>query len=173
MLGTLLAPVQAEASRINDWQCLTEDMTGHEANRDQYIRASAEASRVFNIAPSILVAIKRVESGRGLNPSVSNRNNNGTTDRGFYQVNTEVWLPEIRRVGGSMAMEDLHGIRENALVAAWVLRRQMNRSDVPNTLEAVGYYHKGGGTDSRSRNIRQVYKDKFLAELRKMMSRCA
>lgn len=171
-LSFFLQATPAHASRMTDWQCLTSDLRGDAATRDQYIAASAEASRVFRIAPAILVGIKRVESGLGLDPQVSNANNNGTTDRGFYQVNTEVWLPEIRKIGGSMEASGLHGVRENALVAAWILRRKMNRPDVQGALEAVGYYHRGGGSDSRSHQIRQVYKDKFIGHLRTLVSRC-
>ena len=162
----------AQAARLGDWECLTSDLNGSEQVRQEFIQASRYASRTFNIAPPIMVAIKRVESGRGLNPNVYNNNNNGTVDRGFYQVNTEVWLPEIRRVGGDVSVQDLHGIRQNALIAAWILRRQMNRSDVQGSLEAVAYYHKGGGASARANQIRQRYKDLFMRELRVLISRC-
>jgi hypothetical protein len=158
---------------MNDWECLTSDLTGNEAVRQEFIQASRYASHVFNIAPSILVGIKRVESGRGLNPMVVGQNNNGTTDRGFYQVNADFWLPVIRRTGADIDINDLHGVRQNALIAAWVLRRQMNRQDVHSPLQAVGYYHKGGGTNGRANQIRKIYTDKFMAELRKMVARCS
>lgn len=162
----------AHASRMNDWQCLTDDLSGNDVVRQQYISASRFASGVFDIAPSILVAIKRVESGRGLNPMVVGHNTNGTTDRGFYQVNADFWLPVLKSTGAKLQIRDLHGIKENALIAAWVLRRQMNRRDVGNTLKAVGYYHKGGGTSSRANRIRKTYTDTFMKELRGMMARC-
>lgn len=162
----------ANASRMGDWQCLTSDLRGQEQARQEFIAASRHASRVFNIAPPIMVAIKRVESGLGLNPMVLNNNTNGTVDRGFYQVNTEVWLPEIRRVGANITTNDLHGIRENALIAAWILRRKMNRPDVHGALEAVAYYHKGGGTSAGAERIRQTYKNNFMRELRVLISRC-
>lgn len=163
---------QVHASQLANWQCLTSDLLGNEETRLEYVEASRFASRTFNIAPPIMVAIKRVESGRGLNPLILNHNSNGTVDRGFYQVNAQVWLPEIRRVGGNVSNDELHGIRENALIAAWILRRQMNRSDVNGALEAVAYYHKGGGTGARAESIRQVYKDKFMVELRVLIDRC-
>jgi len=162
----------SSASNMNDWQCLTSDMTGNEEMRQEFIRASAEAAQVFGIAPAILVGIKRVESGRGLNPMVTNRNNDGTVDRGFYQVNADFWLPVLRRTGANIGIGELHGVRQNALIAAWVLRRQMNRSDVPTYLDAVGYYHKGGGRDARAHRIRKIYTDKFMVELRRMYARC-
>lgn len=155
-----------------DWQCLTADLRGSEQVRHEYIRASSEASRLFGISPAILVGIKRTESGLGLNPQVSNNNRNGTTDRGFYQVNAEVWLPEIQRVGGKVSETQLHDVRRNAIIAAWILRRKLNRIDIHGTLEAVGYYHRGGGTDAKAKRIRQIYKDKFMTELKALGDRC-
>lgn len=169
----LTFPMSASASRMTDWQCLTSDLRGDPAIREEYIRASQEASRTFQIAPSILVAIKRTESGLGLNPNVTGNNNNGTVDRGFYQVNTEVWVPVIQRLGVNFDASGLYGVRQNALIAGWIWRRQLNRSDVNGPLEAVGYYHKGGGTDARAHNIRRVYKEKFMDHLRVLISRCS
>lgn len=167
-----LIPAHSNAS-VNDWQCLTSDLNGSAANRENYIAASSEASRLFNIPPAMLVAIKRVESGRGLNPMIVGHNNNGTVDRGYYQVNTEVWLPELQRIGaGINAAAELHGVRHNALIAAWILRRKLNRNDISGPVEAVAYYHKGGGVDATSRRIRQVYVDKFMDELRVIVGRC-
>lgn len=163
----------AEASRMNDWQCLTADLSGNDTVRQQYIESSRYAANVFGIAPSILVAIKRVESGRGLNPMVTGHNTNGTTDRGFYQVNADFWLPVIHDTGARhIKVGDLHGIRENALIAAWVLKRQMDRRDVASMLDAVGHYHKGGGSGARARRIRKAYTTKFIKELRGMAARC-
>lgn len=168
MLG--IGPVSALASP-HDLYCLTDDLLGSDAARQTYIETTAEAANTFDIAPAILVAIKRTESGRSLNPMVLNRNSNGTVDRGFHQVNTEVWLPELRRLGLGMSESDLHGVRANALIAAWIYKRQLNRHGDP--LEAVGYYHKGGGTSERADRIRQIYKDKFMAHLKKMVERCS
>lgn len=171
VLSGTWAPAQSYAS-LDDWECLTSDLSGSAENRADYISASSETSRLFNIPPAVLVAIKRVESGRSLNPMIMGHNRNGTVDRGYYQVNTEVWMPELERIGASIAIADLHGVRQNALIAGWILRRKMDRSDIRGTLEAVGFYHKGGGTDATSRRIRQVYVDKFIAELRVIARRC-
>lgn len=161
----------AHASRISDFQCLSSDLNGHPEDLTAYITATAEASRLFNIAPAIMVAIKRTESGLSLNPLVSNKNENKTTDRGYYQINTEVWLPEINRVGVPFEADQLYGVRENAIVAGWVLRRQLNKRD-GDAYEAVGYYHKGSGTKPKDHAIRRVYQDKFIAHLRTLMTRC-
>lgn len=61
---------------------------------------------------------------------------------------------------------------QNALIAGWILRRQMDRPDVGGQLEAVGSYHKGEGEDVTSRRIRKVYVAKFIAELRVLVGRC-
>ena len=157
---------------LDDWQCLTSDLVGSPSARASFVAASSEASRLFNISPAMMVAIKRVESGRSLDPMIVGHNRNGTVDRGYYQVNTEVWMPELRRIGADLMVADLHSVRKNALIAGWILRRKMNRSDIHGPIEAVGYYHKGGGTDDASRRIRQVYIDKFMTELRVIVNRC-
>lgn len=169
----MLAALTPQAhANINDWQCLTSDLKGSPTQRLAFIQAASEAANIFRISPAILVAIKRKESGLGLDPMVVNHNTNGTIDRGFFQVNTEVWMPELQRIGTSLRSSDLHGIRENALVAAWILRRQMNRPDVSGTLDAVAHYHKGGGTSQKANQIRQVYIAGFMKHLRILVRRC-
>lgn len=155
---------------MTDMQCLTQELTGPDSNRAEYIAATLEASRVFNIPPAILVGIKFVESGRGLNPHVSNVNTNNTTDRGYYQVNAEVWLPELNRIGLAIDNDNLHNVRNNALIAGWVYARQLQR--VGDRLEAVGYYHKGGGSDQRAHQIRLRYKNNFMGHLRRLTRLC-
>jgi hypothetical protein len=150
--------------------CLTQELSGSPAIKTEYIDATLEASRVLQIPAAILVSIKLVESGRGLNPNVSNHNTNGTTDRGFYQVNAEVWLPELQRIGLPIDNTSLHGVRNNALIAGWIYKRQLER--VKSRLEAVGYYHKGGGAGPSAERIRGVYKAKFMDNLRRLASLC-
>lgn len=171
MSGALI-PFSSEAlaSRMSDWGCLTQGMAGSDQARKAYIQAASEASRLFDIAPSVLVGIKRTESGMGLNPMVTGQNRDGSKDRGYFQVNNRTWLPELNRIGLEISEHDLHGVRANALIAAWILRRQMTRHSDP--LTAVGYYHKGGGKDSRSDNIRKVYKQKFMKHMRVLLQQC-
>ena len=166
----LSSAISSSQASMNDLHCLTQEFSGPDQNRAEYINATSDAARVFRIPPAILVGIKLVESGRGLNPYVTNNNNNGTTDRGYYQVNTEVWLPELRRIGLPIDQDQLHHVRNNALIAAWIYTRQLER--VNNRLEAVGYYHKGGVTGAGSERIRSVYKEKFMEKIRYLTQLC-
>ena len=175
MIAAILVMVvshsNAYASRVHDLTCLTADFVGKDTNLVEYISATQEAAKTFGIAPAILVAIKRTESGRSLNPYVVNNNTNGTTDRGYYQVNAEVWLPELKRIGLKVSNDDLHGVRNNALIAGWIYKRQLDR--VKSPLEAVGYYHKGGGSGPRAEKIRSIYKNKFMKNLRASIKNCS
>lgn len=171
MTALTLSPLESHASGVHDLECLTSDFVGSEANLLEYTRATQEAANTFGIAPAILVAIKRTESGRSLNPHVVNNNTNGTTDRGYYQVNAEVWLPELKRIGLDITNDSLHEVRNNALVAGWIYKRQLQR--VTSPLEAVGYYHKGGGTGPRAEKIRAAYKSKFMQHLRTSIDNCS
>lgn len=158
------------AANMNDLQCLTSEFVGPEQNRQEFIAATLEAAMTFNIPPAILVGIKLVESGRGLNPQVTNLNSNSTTDRGYYQVNAEVWLPELERIGVPMDNNNLHDVRNNALIAAWIYKRKLDR--VNDRLKAVGYYHKGGGTGPAAERIRGVYTTRFMEHLRYLNNLC-
>lgn len=166
----MLAPSSAAAQSAH-LACLTQDLTGSDSSRAAFISVLGETSQVFGIAPEILVAIKLTESGRSLSTSVTNHNRNNTVDRGLFQVNAEVWLPEMRRIGLEVGNPDLHDMRTNALVAGWVLRRKMNRFP-GDVYQAVGHYHKGGGVDASSERIRETYMRSFMPHLRRVVSRC-
>ncbi|WP_193085855.1 MULTISPECIES: transglycosylase SLT domain-containing protein [Halomonas] len=151
--------------------CLTDELKGSEAAYDEYVSALNETTTLFDIAPAIMVAIKLTESGRSLNANVTNHNNNGTIDRGYYQVNADVWLPVMRDLGLQVSGEDMHDVRSNSLMAGWVLRRQLNRfPDSP--YKGVGHYHRGGGTSDHANAIRSRYMSKFMAHLRRLAARC-
>lgn len=169
-LGSMaMAPVSAHAA-LDDWLCLTENMKGDLAGRSLLISAVSEAAEEFGIAPIALMAIKLQESGPYLNPSVTNSNDNGTIDRGYFQINVSTWLPELRRIGVPIDENDLHGVRNNALVAAWVLSRELRGRDF---ITGVGRYHKGSGDDARARRIRQVYKDGYTENLKTLVQQCS
>lgn len=168
LILALLAPASAHAA-LDDWMCLTETMRGSDHQRAEYIAASAEASEAFSIAPAVLVAIKLTESGGALTPQVINRNANGSVDRGYYQINTRTWLPELHRIGVSVRDTALHDVRLNALVAAWVLKQE--RKDRP-FLEWIGRYHKGSGDGQAARQIRQRYLANFTKHLKALVQQC-
>nr|WP_298057482.1 transglycosylase SLT domain-containing protein [uncultured Halomonas sp.] len=168
-LGVLFTATSAGANdRIT---CLTSELTGSNEARAEYVSALRETVAVYNIAPEILVGIKLTESGRSLNPAVKNVNRNRTVDRGYYQVNADFWVPVMNKLGLDVTVSDMHDVRKNSLMAGWVLSRQMRRfPDSP--YEAVGHYHRGGGTDSHAKGIRATYMGHFMPHLRRIVSRC-
>jgi len=168
LLGLSALPAHAGAG-IDDWLCLTQDMTGDDSARAQFIVAVSEASERFAIAPAVLVALKKTETGNGLDPQVIHRNANGSVDRGYFQINVRTWLPELHRIGASIDVQALHGVRSNAMVAAWVLRRELRGRSL---LQGIGRYHKGGGDDARARRIRQRYLDSFKRHLIALVKQC-
>ena len=92
------------------------------------------AAAYHGVNPWILRAIAHVESG--FNQSAQNRNRNGTRDYGMMQINS-IHLPELARHG--VTQNDLFDGCKSAHVAAWLLRRKMDRHG--NTWNAVGAYH--------------------------------
>ncbi|WP_075881911.1 transglycosylase SLT domain-containing protein [Vreelandella massiliensis] len=169
MLFAALSFSSAHAEERID--CLTSELQGDDNARAEYIAALKETTELYDIAPEIMVAIKLTESGRSLNPAVKNVNRNRTVDRGYYQVNADVWLPVMRDLGLNVGDSDMHDVRKNSLIAGWVLRRQFNRfPDSP--YEGVGHYHRGGGTDEHANGIRARYMSKFMPHLRRLISRC-
>lgn len=86
-----------------------------------------EASQTYQIEPSYLVAVGIIESGLGKNIK-SNKNKNGTTDHGIFQVN------DVNRVfcGGL----DVQDRRENVLCAAKLISRLK-----PKNLNDLAKYH--------------------------------
>lgn len=168
VMGAAMTPLAAHAA-IDDWLCLTENMRGDWEGRITFIAAASEAAEEFGIAPAAFTAIKLQESGPHLNPMVINNNGNGTVDRGYFQINVSTWLPELRKIGAPIDESDLHGVRNNALVAAWVLSRELRGRDF---ITGVGRYHKGSGDDARARRIRQTYKDGYTEHLQNLVKQC-
>lgn len=94
-----------------------------------------DAAAVYqNVNPTTLRGIAVVESQN--NPKALNRNKNGSVDFGLMQVNS-IHLTELKRYG--VHKRDLMNSCKNIYVAAWLLRRSMNRYG--NTWKAVGGYH--------------------------------
>lgn len=163
---------QAAIASDSHLSCLVSDLRGTETQKSHYVEVLHKTSTSFGIAPEILVAIKRTESGLSLNPSVKNNNRNRTTDRGLHQVNFDVWHPVTKELGLNLSADDFHDVYSNSILAGWVLKRQMERFK-NDMYKAVGHYHKGGGSDQYSRDIRQTYMSKFMPHLRALLSRCS
>lgn len=171
-LLALLPSINAHAQSGNDYlACLTSSLSGSESALELYINTLEETSARFRIAPEILVAIKLTESGRSLNPEVVNHNTNGTVDRGYYQVNSSVWLPVLHELGLPLDDHDMHDVRLNSLIAGWILRRKMDRFP-ESPYQAVAHYHRGGGNSDHANNIRGRYMSLFMPHLRRLVERC-
>lgn len=152
-------------------QCLVEDLVGSHDQREVYLSALRDAASAFEVSPEILVAIKRVESSLTLNAGVINHNRDGSTDHGLHQVNFRVWQPVVEELGVSLSHEQFHDIYNNTLMAAWIVRRKLERFN-GDVFAAVGHYHRGGGRDATSNAIRREYMNKFIPQLREIVSRC-
>lgn len=93
-----------------------------------------DAATYQKVNPVILRGIATVESQN--DPKALNRNKNGSIDFGLMQVNS-IHLPELKKY--KIGRRDLMQSCKNIYVAAWLLRRSMNRYG--NTWAAVGGYH--------------------------------
>jgi lysozyme-related protein Hpa2 len=94
-----------------------------------------EAAAYQHVNPTILRGIRIVENAQG-NPSAIGRNKNGSVDMGMMQINS-IHLPELKKY--RIHRRDLMNSCKNIYVAAWLLRRQMDRHG--NNWVAVGGYH--------------------------------
>ncbi|MGA2552374.1 MAG: lytic transglycosylase domain-containing protein [Burkholderiaceae bacterium] len=92
------------------------------------------AAQYHQVNPLILRAIAWAETHN--QPTAVHKNDNGSTDYGLMQINS-VHLPALSQYG--VSEETLMQPCANVYVAAWHLRRQMNKYG--NTWAAVGAYH--------------------------------
>lgn len=93
-----------------------------------------EAARYQKVNSLILRAIAWQESHN--RPDAMRRNANGSTDFGVMQINS-VHLPTLAQYG--ISRSTLMEPCKNVYIAAWHLRRKMNKYG--NTWAAVGAYH--------------------------------
>lgn len=112
------------------------------------------AASYQHVNPYVLRAIAWQEShNRG---DAIHKNENGSTDYGLMQINS-VHLPTLSQYGitSSTLMEPC----KNVYIAAWHLRRQMDKYG--NTWQAVGAYH------SATPSLRDAYAKQIIAILAK------
>lgn len=100
-----------------------------------------QAAERFRVPASLIRAVMRVEGGRA---GAMSHNQNGSYDIGPMQINS-IWLPEIERRGGSLALL-LHHPCANIHFGTWLLSRELAgldpaRVDRSRFWKAVGNYH--------------------------------
>lgn len=93
-----------------------------------------QASSRYGMPEELLRAISHVES-RG-NPSVTNTNEDGSTDIGHMQINS-YWLPTLAKYG--ITKTQLMDVCTNTHVGAWILASNISRMGY--RWEAVGAYN--------------------------------
>lgn len=108
------------------------------------------AGQHYGIAPELLQAIARLESG--LDAEARRTDADGSTDIGLMQINSW-WLPILARYGiGPKALLDPC---LNVSVGAWILAGDIRRFGYG--WRAVGAYHAGTGTDRNTERRRERY----------------
>lgn len=123
-------------TRPLSWECVTD------------------AAQAYSLPLAALVGILATEGGK---TGEALGNTNGTWDMGAFQVNT-CHVKELLRAG-FLPEAVLRDGCTNAYAAAWVLRKEYDRTR--NIWDAVGAYH------SRTPHLRDAY----LGRVRKHLSR--
>ena len=113
------------------------------------------AAQAYNLPLAALVGILATEGGK---TGQALSNTNGTWDLGAFQVNT-CHVKELLRAGFSPDMVLRDGCT-NAYAAAWVLRKEYDRTR--NIWDAVGAYH------SRTPHLRDAYLGRVKKHLAKL-----
>ncbi len=114
----------------------------------------AEAARVSDLPLAALIGILATENGR---TGEALQNNNGTWDMGPFQVNT-THINELVKMGIAPEAVLQDGCT-NAYAAAWLLRKEYNRTG--NIWQAIGAYH------SRTPHRR----DSYIAQVKSHLAR--
>lgn len=121
-------------------------------------RCFTQAGARYGIAPELLCAIARTESG--LDARAAHRNTDGSVDIGIMQVNSR-WLGRLRDYG--IAPADLWDACLNIHVGAWVLADNIHRYGP--TWRAVGAYNAGTRSNSSTEQRREQYAAKVYRNL--------
>ena len=116
------------------------------------------AAQHYGIAPELLLAIARTESG--LDPLAVHLNPDGSWDVGLMQINSR-WLPALREMG--IAAESLYEPCTSIWVGAWVLAGNIHR--LGYTWQAVGAYNAGMARSPAARARRDAYAQRLARQL--------
>ena len=114
-----------------------------------------DADKSSGLPLAALIGILATESGR---TGEALRNDNGTWDMGPFQINT-THVNELAAMGIAPETVMCNGC-DNAYAAAWVLRREYDRTG--DIWQAIGSYH------SRTPHRRDAYIAKVKAHLAKL-----
>jgi hypothetical protein len=107
-----------------------------------------EAGAQYDINPSILRAIAKVESN--FNPNAVNRNRNGTYDFGVMQINS-IWAETLGLERWSTLGDPCSNIKTGAMILANCMKKY------GYTWEAIGCYNSQT-PDKRDRYAQMVYR---------------
>lgn len=109
------------------------------------------AGERYGIEPELLQAIATVESG--LYSSAINENNNGSTDIGLMQINSQHFrqLKKYNITQGALINDPC----QNIMAGAWVLAGHMRMFGY--SWEAVGAYNAGDRRDGKTEMWRKRY----------------
>ncbi len=110
----------------------------------------SESGERYDIAPALLQAIAKVESG--LDSRAIHVNTDGTADVGLMQINSW-WFPLLRRYG--IEPRDLWDPCLNIGVGAWILTGNIRQFGYG--WRAVGAYNAGTRTDKKTEQRREDY----------------
>lgn len=109
-----------------------------------------EAGERYDIAPALLQAVAKVESG--LDSRAMNVNTDGTVDIGLMQINSW-WFPVLKQRG--IQPQDLWDPCLNIGVGAWILAGNVRQFGYG--WRAVGAYNAGTRTDKTTERQREDY----------------
>lgn len=108
-----------------------------------------EAGQEYNVSPSLLWAIAKIESG--FNPVAVNRNTNGTYDYGLMQINSR-WYRTLGRERWMNLGDSCFNVR----TGAWVLSQCMKQYGY--NWKAVGCYNAGKNSNKGASYARKIHK---------------
>lgn len=117
-------------------------------------RCIEDAAVRHRLPPSLIRAILRVEGGQ---PGRVSGNRNGSFDIGPMQINS-LWLPEIRRRGGSLELI-LHHRCANIEFGAWLLGRELAGLD-PSRIDHATFWRAVANYHSRTPALNRAYAER-------------
>lgn len=159
MLLVLASHVAASA------HCMFDNLRGHPRHIAEFKRCVYESAEINQISPSLLVVIKRTESGLKVTPDIINVNTDGSEDIGVMQINYPVWKTELQRLKNiDLARNDLLDICNNVHISAMIFKHHLKRKG--QLIEAVGWYHSG------TPNLKEKYQERFIEQARAVIQQC-